>query len=57
MLSAELISDVRNYIFGGEYYYNTDYHLNDAGAKLHTEQLMSDLLAKLGENNDADVKQ
>ena len=57
VLSAELISDVRNYIFGGEYYYNTDYHLNDAGAKLHTEQLMSDLLAKLGENNDADVKQ
>lgn len=57
VLSAELISDVRNYIFGGEYFYNTDYHLNDAGAKLHTEQLVSDLLAKLGERNNTDAKQ
>lgn len=52
VLSAELISDVRNYIFGGEYFYNTDYHLNDAGTKIHTEQLIADLLAKLGEKND-----
>lgn len=39
-----LISDVRNYLYGGEYFDNTDYHLNSPGRKLHTKQLATDII-------------
>lgn len=39
-----LISDVRNYIYNGEYFANTDYHLNAVGRKLHTKQLAQDII-------------
>ncbi len=38
-----LISDVRNYIYQGQYFANTDYHLNAVGRKLHTAQLAKDI--------------
>ena len=44
-MHCQLISDVRNYIYNGEYFYNTDYHLNAVGRKLHTQQLAEDLIA------------
>lgn len=47
ILDVPLISDVRNYIFGGKYFSNTDYHLNAAGMALHTEQLAKDILAAM----------
>ncbi len=40
-----LISDVRNYIYSGEYFANTDYHLNAVGRELHTKQLAKDIVA------------
>ncbi len=44
-IHCQLISDVRNYIYGGEYFANTDYHLNTVGRELHTKQLAKDLIA------------
>ena len=38
-----LISDIRNYIYQGQYFANTDYHLNAVGRKLHTAQLAKDI--------------
>lgn len=44
VLSGTLISDVRDYIYEAKYFFNTDYHLMEEGARLHTEQTMKDLL-------------
>ena len=45
VLCAPLISDVRNYIMEGKYFYNTDYHLMEEGAMMHTEQVIADFAA------------
>ncbi len=42
---CQLIGDVQNYMYEGKYFYNTDYHLNAVGRKLHTERLAKDLIA------------
>ncbi len=42
---CQLIGDVQNYIYNGEYFYNTDYHLNAVGRELHTKQLAQDIIA------------
>ncbi|MBR5528635.1 MAG: leucine-rich repeat domain-containing protein [Clostridia bacterium] len=47
VFDARLISDVRNYIHEGKYFYNTDYHLGEQGTKIHTEQVCKDILAAL----------
>lgn len=39
-----LISDIRNYIYNGEYFANTDYHVNTTGRRLHTKQLADDII-------------
>lgn len=44
-IHAELISDVRNYIHEGQYFDDSDYHLNAIGRPIHTEQLTKDLAA------------
>lgn len=41
----EFISEVEDYMFLGRYFYDSDYHLNDLGASLRTERLISDLQA------------
>ena len=38
-----IISKVDDYLYKGRYFYDTDYHLNDLGVILRTEQLISDL--------------
>ena len=40
-----LISDVRDYLYKGEYFDNTDYHLNTVGRELHSKQLAEDIKA------------
>ena len=47
VLSATLISDVRDYIMEGKFFYNTDYHLMEEGALFHTEQVILDFLAAI----------
>ena len=42
---ARLISDVRNHIYEGKYFDDTDYHLNVTGREMHTRQLAEDLIA------------
>lgn len=37
------ISDVKDYMFLGRYFFDSDYHLNDVGALLRTERLINDL--------------
>lgn len=38
-----VISDVKDYMFPGRYFFDSDYHLNDLGALLRTERLVRDL--------------
>lgn len=38
-----IISEAGDYLYKGRYFYDTDYHLNDLGVILRTEQLISDL--------------
>lgn len=38
-----VISKAENYLLPGRYFYDTDYHLNDAGVFLRTERLIADI--------------
>ncbi len=44
-IHARLISDVRDYIYEGKYFADTDYHLNMIGRPIHTENIAEDLKA------------
>ena len=39
----EVISQVESYMFPGRFFFDTDYHLNDEGAKIRTRLLIEDL--------------
>ena len=43
-VKCPLISDIRNYIYNGEYFANTDYHLNAVGRQMHSKQLAKDII-------------
>ncbi len=51
-LDCEVISDVSNYIFDGGYFYDSNFHLNDAGVPIRTMQLVEDIKRAEG-NTDA----
>lgn len=40
---VKIISDVTDYIMTGNYFYDTDYHLSTNGAKIRTENLLTDI--------------
>ena len=42
-LRCEIISDIRACILDWEYFYDTNFHLNDAGVILHTADLIGDI--------------
>lgn len=42
-LDCQVISDYRDYFFDYSYFYNTELHLTNDGARLRTEQLIKDL--------------
>ena len=42
-----VISQMKNYLFPSEYFYDSDYHMNEYGAEMRTEQLLKDLAAVL----------
>lgn len=53
-LECEVISDLDDYIIDSHYFYDTNMHLNDAGVKLRTVNLLKDLGAKYSAmDNDA----
>ncbi len=41
----DVISNIEDYLMEGKYFYNEDYHLNDIGATIRTDQLIADLQA------------
>ena len=42
-LDCEIITDINNCIMDWEYFYDTNFHLNDAGVTVHTASLIGDL--------------
>ena len=47
-LNATLISEINNYVYDAGYFYDTNFHLNDAGVRVHTVNLIKDILLELG---------
>lgn len=45
---AELISDPNNYIYRSGYFYDSNFHMNDAGMVVHTANLANDIANALG---------
>ncbi len=43
--NVPVISSVTDFVLPGKYFFDTDYHLNEDGAKLRTERLIADLKA------------
>lgn len=50
-LDCQVISDYRDYYFDYSYFYNTELHLTNDGARLRTEQLIKDLEKVVELNN------
>lgn len=46
-VDVPVISHIRDYILGGEYMYNSDYHPNAWGRDMRTKQLYADLAAQM----------
>ena len=51
-LHCEIISDPWDSILHQGYFFDTNYHLNDAGVQVHTQRLTNDLLVYLGREED-----
>lgn len=43
MLDCEIITDINDCIMDWEYFYDTNFHLNDAGVTVHTAALIGDI--------------
>ncbi len=50
-LDFEVISNIHDYILDKEYFFDTNYHLNDTGAEYRTSLLSSDILRAEGETS------
>ena len=48
----EIISDARDSILDSGYFFDTNYHLNDAGVQVHTQRLTNDILKYLGREGE-----
>lgn len=55
-IDAELISNPNDYIYLSGYFYDSNFHLNDAGAMMHTANLAKDIAAALGKELLVDVE-
>ncbi|MBR2650897.1 MAG: hypothetical protein IKD45_04485 [Clostridia bacterium] len=42
-LSCRMISDIEDYVLGAGYFYDTNFHLNDVGARYRTLRLIEDI--------------
>ena len=51
-LDVKFISYLSDYIFPANYFYDTNFHLNDSGARLRTLRLLEDLLIELGDTRE-----
>ncbi len=50
-LDFEVISSIEEYIMDGEYFFDTNYHLNDTGVQYRTSLLSSDILRAKGDTS------
>jgi len=48
LINCKQISDINDYVYGAGYFYDTNFHLNDEGMKLHTIKLSQDILFATG---------
>lgn len=48
-IDATFISDIDDYIISENYFYDTNFHLNDSGVTLRTVRLVEDILLELGD--------
>ena len=55
-LGCRVLGSVAETTYGPEYFYNTNFHLNDAGAVLHTANLINSLKAELGIDTPTDLE-
>ena len=55
MLGCRLISDPEDYIMESGWFYDSNYHLNTAGAQVRTEYLIRDILTALGCTDQTEV--
>ena len=54
-INCEFISDISAYIIEENYFFDTNYHLNDAGVLLRTKQLVEDLFIANGRFTASDI--
>ena len=47
-LDCEIISDIRGYILDAGYFYDSNFHLNDAGVPIRSMQLANDIMRAVG---------
>lgn len=50
-LHCRIISNINDYIMDDRYFYDTEFHLNNAGAKIRTVRLIDDLKRTLGDSS------
>ncbi len=47
-LACPVIGDIRDFVYEGGYFYDTNFHLNDSGVRLHSVNVTRMLLLELG---------
>lgn len=52
VLQCKIISDVKNYILDEQYFYDSEFTLNDSGVALRTVKLIDDLKRTLGKDTE-----
>ena len=52
---APLISDITDYIMAPGFFYDTNYHVTDAGVVVHTAQLIQDLNNVIGDGSRVEI--
>ncbi|MFA6829139.1 MAG: hypothetical protein WCR67_00295 [Bacilli bacterium] len=55
-LDFEIISNINDYIIDSDYFYDTNFHLNTAGAILRTNSLIYDIKRVLGDNSPNNIQ-
>ena len=55
-IKCDFISDIGSYIIKENYFFDTNYHLNDAGVLLRTKQLVEDLFIVSGKFTAVDIE-
>ncbi len=54
-IDATVISNISSYVYEAGYFYDTNFHLNESGAVVHTVNLIKDILFELGIPRFVDV--